>query len=334
MSIPHLVTRGFGNGNLLGSIAQIVTNGFIVSNQAPVFENSSFSINENAPVGTAIGTAQATDADSDTLTYSILSGNTNSDLAIDSATGVISIAKTLNYSVTASYSLTVQVSDGTSTDTATITITVIDYDVDTAQSSTVLLFPEIRVDYPTLSYDLLLHYAREIAIKFCEETWYWQETISNIELFSYQDTYRIVPTLGVITDIKDVKITDSSGTVKTLVREQHDDFWCYNQLAPDIIELPDIDNMVPGPMQARVALRPSRSSVEIPEPVYEQHYEALVEGIRWKVLAMKSEPWFDKNESENYREMFEGSMARARLEVSRQYSKQPRRVTSRKRDFY
>ncbi len=93
----------------------------------PVINDDTFSIAENAGVSDSVGTVSASDQDSGaTLTYSITAGNATAAFAIDADTGEITVAGVLDRETTGSYSLTVQVSDGTNTDTATITINVTD----------------------------------------------------------------------------------------------------------------------------------------------------------------------------------------------------------------
>ncbi|WP_157634528.1 tandem-95 repeat protein, partial [Variovorax sp. Root318D1] len=50
-----------------------------------------FGYDENRPAGTVLGTVRATDVDSATITYSILSGNDNGYFAINPVTGAISL---------------------------------------------------------------------------------------------------------------------------------------------------------------------------------------------------------------------------------------------------
>ena len=96
-------------------------------NTAPVFGSSaySFSVAEDAAVGDSVGSVPATDADSDTLAYSITAGNGDGKFAIGGGTGAITVASTLDYEATSSYSLTVQADDGNGgTATARVDITV------------------------------------------------------------------------------------------------------------------------------------------------------------------------------------------------------------------
>ena len=60
----------------------------------------------------------------DPLTFSITAGNTNSAFAINASSGAITVAGTVDYETTQTYTLTVQVSDGTNTAEAAITINV------------------------------------------------------------------------------------------------------------------------------------------------------------------------------------------------------------------
>ena len=104
-------------------------------NSPPQFGSASytFSVAEDASVGDAVGSVSATDADGDTLTYSITAGNGDSKFAIGGSNGAITVAAGLDYETTASYTLTVQASDSNGgTDTATVNIAVTDVDENAA----------------------------------------------------------------------------------------------------------------------------------------------------------------------------------------------------------
>ena len=90
-------------------------------NEAPVISSSAtFSAAENQ---TAIGSVSATDADGDSLTYSI----SGSEINISSS-GVLTFATAPDYETKTSYSATVTVSDGTDSVTQAITVTITDVD--------------------------------------------------------------------------------------------------------------------------------------------------------------------------------------------------------------
>ncbi len=99
----------------------------VLVNEAPVLADVSYTVKDYAADGVTVGTLDASDADDETLTYTILSGNTGDVFALAAETGEITVPDTslLDASVTSSYTLTVQVEDASgATDTATVTITV------------------------------------------------------------------------------------------------------------------------------------------------------------------------------------------------------------------
>ena len=89
------------------------------TNTAPVFGETSYAFSDLAIAsGTVIGTVDATDADNDTLTYSI-TGTDASKFDIDSD-GEVTAAETLEYAQ--DYSINVVADDGTGTTTIAVTI--------------------------------------------------------------------------------------------------------------------------------------------------------------------------------------------------------------------
>ncbi len=111
-------------------------------NEAPVYPDQSFFLEENTGAGTRVGFALATDADGDNLIYSILSGNTGGAFLMNPNTGEIRVnnAEMLDYESQPVFELTAGVRDdgfGELTDTATLTIQLIDINEGpTAQADT------------------------------------------------------------------------------------------------------------------------------------------------------------------------------------------------------
>lgn len=84
------------------------------SNQAPVVLDASWSLAENSPVGAVIGLVSASDGDvGQTLTYSIVAGNTGGAFAIDASTGVLTIANAaaLDFEANPTFQLAIRVVD-------------------------------------------------------------------------------------------------------------------------------------------------------------------------------------------------------------------------------
>ena len=122
------ITAKDGNGGTTTTTIRIgITNG----NDAPMFvegETTKRAIIESAASGSNVGHAvSATDEDDDTLEYT-LSGTDASSFSIDSNTGQLSTAITLDYDTKSSYSLTVSVSDEEGgSDEISVTVEVLEF---------------------------------------------------------------------------------------------------------------------------------------------------------------------------------------------------------------
>lgn len=79
----------------------------------PVFSKEKYEaqVSEGASVGSAVLTLKATDPEGDDVTYSIVEGNDKGVFTVDSSSGTISVAKTLNREEVASYTLQVKAED-------------------------------------------------------------------------------------------------------------------------------------------------------------------------------------------------------------------------------
>ena len=97
--------------------------------EAPAFGTADyeFSVAEDAATGAAVGTVSATDPEDGDLTYAIAAGNEAGAFALDSSSGALTVAATLDYETTDEHNLTVTVSDAAGhTATADVAITVTD----------------------------------------------------------------------------------------------------------------------------------------------------------------------------------------------------------------
>ncbi len=119
-----------GAGNLVGQA--IITVNVVDMNQPPQINNQTFIIPENTENGQQVGTIAATDPDDgQTLTFSILSGNTENAFHVASSTGILSVNNglALNYEVNPTFTLVIKVQDngaGMLSDQANITINLTD----------------------------------------------------------------------------------------------------------------------------------------------------------------------------------------------------------------
>ncbi len=127
----YTVTITVSDGNLTDSITVTinVTDVNENINTAPLFtdgESITLTIAENTASGTDIGGAvAATDADNDTLTYT-LGGTDAASFTIDSTSGQLRTSSSLDYEIQSTYTVTITASDGNLTDSIAVTINVTD----------------------------------------------------------------------------------------------------------------------------------------------------------------------------------------------------------------
>ena len=128
----YTVTVTVSDGSLTASITVTITVTDVPetpTNRAPVFtagSNTTRTVVENTIAGVNIGSAvSATDADNDSLTYS-LSGTDALSFRINSTSGQLRTHAALDYETKHTYTVMVTVSDGSLTASITVTITVTD----------------------------------------------------------------------------------------------------------------------------------------------------------------------------------------------------------------
>ena len=101
---------------------------------APAMSATTMTVAENAAVGTAVGTVTATDPNAgQTITYSIVSGNSEARFAINATTGAITVNSPPDFETTSVHTLIVGATDnGTPAQTTAATVTIAVTDVNEA----------------------------------------------------------------------------------------------------------------------------------------------------------------------------------------------------------
>ncbi len=147
-----------GNGGT-DSITVTINVTDVNENRAPVFtegDSTTRSVAENTGSGVNIGSAvSATDADNDTLTYT-LGGTDAASFSIDSTSGQLQTKASLDYESKASYSVIVSVSDGNSgSDSTDVTISVTDVDENSAPVTVGTISTDtLTVEKPSVQIDV------------------------------------------------------------------------------------------------------------------------------------------------------------------------------------
>ena len=126
MTNNYQITVQVSDGNFVMTV-EVTIEINNVNDNSPVFSSNAYTfiVAENIGVNTVMGRVSATDADGDTLTYSIITNN-DGLFEMGSNNGEISMVngKSLNYETNTSHHITVQASDGQLSATAAVTIKV------------------------------------------------------------------------------------------------------------------------------------------------------------------------------------------------------------------
>jgi len=131
-------------------------------NEPPTVDDQTFSVDENSPDGTAVGTVLAGDPDpSDILTFAIVGGTGSTAFALDPASGELTTADAgqLDFESTPSFTLEVEVTDrGGRTDTAIITV-----DLNDVNEAPIILDTDLILSASTIDENSLLTLAGSFA---------------------------------------------------------------------------------------------------------------------------------------------------------------------------
>ena len=116
-------------------------------NEAPSISDTTFSVAEDAAIGTEIGAVLGRDPDVlnplfSTLSYRLVSSSVPGMFLLNPQTGVLSLAGALDYETLSSYALLVEVSDGVFAETATVTVKVLDVNEAPTVSDALVTIPE------------------------------------------------------------------------------------------------------------------------------------------------------------------------------------------------
>ncbi|MDZ4689373.1 MAG: cadherin repeat domain-containing protein [Planctomycetaceae bacterium] len=123
----NLTVQATDNGAPALSNSATVTINVTDLNEAPTFlAPTTFTISENRPVGQFVGDVNTSDAEGNTVTYSLVGDDPNAQFSINSATGVIAVAQaTIDFEATPQFLLSVRATDnGTPSNNRTQTITI------------------------------------------------------------------------------------------------------------------------------------------------------------------------------------------------------------------
>ena len=185
------------------------------------------------------------------------------------------------------------------------------------------LLPDILPDVPGAPNGLVLRRIRDTAIEFCRETQIWQQELDFIKMRDGQVDYEIEGDQLPCADIDAIRFI-----------ERYTDRDRFKERRPELTLQPFVDFTVPEKwvirlrrqpsltlagrlLVTRVALRPKMDADEIDDRIFNDWYEALSHGAKYKLMSVPQKQYTDP-EAATFHEMeYQRGIAKARIEVNR-----------------
>jgi len=202
----------------IGNLTDQATITIIINdvNEVPEIQNQMFSTDENSPNGMEVGIVVANDPDiGQSLTYSIINGNTDNAFLIDNENGTLSISneEAFDFETNPVFNLTIEVQDdgpGNLTAQAEITVNLEDINE----------IPEIEDQYFTL--EEFSPEGTEVGTVIATDPDNGQSLTYTIVSGNIQDAFSIDPNTGIITVLESAALNMSVNPVFILEVEVED----------------------------------------------------------------------------------------------------------------
>lgn len=193
--------------------------------------------------------------------------------------------------------------------------------------------PLIAADVAQCPGPVIIQQARFAAIEFCKRTKVWVADHAAINVLADTASYALIPPvantiivvpLNVFYDTKELKpktrewLTERYGKWKDVAGEPSY-FLCDNPRS--LILVPKPTAALTAGLNLQVALKPTVTATDMDDDVYEDHFEDIVTGAKWRLFAMAGRPWSDKGLAEAHKTMFEDAIAKANLRAAKAFSR-------------
>lgn len=188
--------------------------------------------------------------------------------------------------------------------------------------------PRVLNEVPQCPELVALTAVLDTCIDFCDHTNFWQYDLDPITAVKGVAEYELddIPTKTILASI--VSMTYDGTPVYPRTQEWLDDnepnWRAKTATAPNWFFVPQIGKvqLVPYPnatkvdvVRVRVALKPSRSSTQVYDRLYEDYLDDIVNGALGRLLSQLSKPWSDAALSEHYRGLYEQERGFAKVAV-------------------
>ncbi len=195
------------------------------------------------------------------------------------------------------------------------------------------MIDEIQFEIPEAPYDSVVHHLRRSAVKFCEESHYWQEEIDPLVVLTGVQSYD----LSAARTVAIVSVIKVSSIDRELCRSQDDAVqYRYWQPSPFTIDIFPSENLSGQEITILASLKPALYSgnFKVSTSLISDYRDALIAGAKSMLYKTPRKAWTDLNQAQINQYVFDEDARDSLLMRSRGYSRLPDRSVSKKRNFY
>jgi hypothetical protein len=177
------------------------------------------------------------------------------------------------------------------------------------------------------------------AIKFCEATGVWQETMTPIDVVAATATYAI-PAPASAQNIQVEELYYKEKRINPVTTEElrawHSDWmtetgtpYMFTQTDPDriiLVPTPEAADAEVGGLTGRVLYKPTMTATQIPDFLFNQYGFGIAAGAIHSLCAMPNRSWSNPGIAQYFGLQFRAAMNNAKIDASKAFSKAEKRV--------
>jgi len=161
---------------------------------------------------------------------------------------------------------------------------------------------------------------RDAAMEFCQKTWVWQDNVPYEMEKGFREIFVSVPRGARLVSVIYLLENDRE-------KKMPDNIMIKSQRTPVEGEFPSEQDME---YEARVALKPSETSTEGPEFLYNDHAEAIAHGAKARLMYDLRKDWGQPELARMHHQQFRQAIAQEKIRMQQGYSRNPSRVKARR----
>lgn len=183
---------------------------------------------------------------------------------------------------------------------------------------------------------MAITHIRHAAIEFCEKSRYWRENLTPINAVANAATYTLAPpTDALIWDV--VSVRHNGKELSSVIEDDITGNDWRSQTATDARSwfAGERDNirLVPTPaasgtanIDARVVVKPSRTTNNLPKQLYDNYLEHIAAGAKARLMAMVNVEWSNPAMVDYHENIFMSGVTKATIEAAKGYNRAPLRT--------